>query len=714
MASGSQVMLFDADTGQYLRTLVGHTGRVGEVAFSPDGQLLAAGGDDHTIKLWDVATAREIRTLCGHAGTVDTLAFSPDGQTLASGGKDHTVRLWQVATGEQRRVIQSPSNFWRLAFHPKGRLLAGGGDDGAVHVWDAADGTPRFEDRHAHPGDAKVAFSPDGKTLAAGNNAEVKIYDADTFKQLNTIPTGAGGLLAFVPDGRSLLTGLSYYAPGSVPTVKRWETDTGKELPALILPDEQGWVHYRLSPDGKTLAAASYDQRILRLYDASTGLPRFPAAPGHASVVGGVAFSPDGTALASCGSDGNDILWDAATGKKRLTLTGRRGRAVDVAFSPDGKAMASGSVDGKVFLWDAARGRFLNTLVGPEGLVDQIAFSPDGRLLAAASWDKAVYLWDAAGGRPLKTLRGHANPVHALAFSPDGRTLASGDRGGELKLWDAASGQEKLSRTFPAPIGRAAFLEDGKTLAITQSTNGSVALLSGDSGAWLRTLTTPGPAETDMLAARADSRMLAVTGRDGAVRLWDLTADPPAGRMWRLPPPYMPMWGVAFSPEGRYLAAAGEDGVVWILRAPEQVRPEPPPPPAVPFRLDMNGLAGKQSLDATAFPPSWRKEGVFAAVNCPGEATFPSVPATSYLIDLELETPRPNGGGLHLQTGDLDIGLEGGDRQEAVRCRLNYRYVGVQWFAGERNFRPRGTPPAQARGNGDEGVFALRQRPDPD
>ncbi len=679
---GNQVMLFDVATGQYLRSFVGHAGRCG-VYFHPGGRMLASTGDDRTIKFWDVDTGREIRTLCGHTDAPQSLAFSPDGQTLASAGKDASVRLWRVDTGEPLRVIRSPCTVWTLAFQPAGTLLAAGGDDGAVRIWDAADGAFKYEGRRGQPGRTQVAFRPDGKALASGNGSEVIVHDAVTFRELNTILAPADGLLAFAPDGRSLLTGRHYQAAGVVPAVRRWELDTGKELPAYTLPDEQGWVHYVLSPDGKTLAAASYDQRVMRLYDAATGRPRFPAAPGHTSAAVGVVFSPDGTTVASCGGDGNVILWDAATSKKRLMLAGRR-RAVDVAFSPDGKVLATGGADGKVFLWDAALGRLLNTLIGPEGAVDQIAFSPDGLLLAAASWDKAVYLWDAAGGRRLKTLRGHANPVHALAFSPDGRTLASGDQGGELKLWDAASGQETLGRTFPAPIGRAAFLEDGKILAITQWTNGSVALLSGDSGAWLRTLTTPSLDETLGISARAGGRMLAVTGRDGAVRLWDLTADPPAGQVWRLPP-YTTVASVAFSPEGRYLAAAGADGVVRILRAPEHVRPDPPPP-AVPFRLLLNGLAGKHSLDATAFPPPWRKEGVFAAVNGPGEATFPSVPATRYVLDVELEVPRLNGGALHLQTGDLDISLESGDRQETVRCHLNYRYAGVQWFAGQRSF----------------------------
>ena len=213
----------------------------------------------------------------------------------------------------------------------------------------------------------------------------MKLQDAVTFREQNTILAPANGLLAFAPDGRSLLTGRHYQAAGVVPAVKRWGLDTGKELPALKLADEQGWVHYCLSPDGKTLAAASYDQRVMRLYDAATGRPSFPAAPGHTSAVVGVAFSPDGKTLASCGGDGTVKLWDAATGKKRLTLAGHRRRAVDVAFSPDGKVLATGGADEKVILWDAARGRLLNTLVGPRGRLNKLLSA-----LTAGCWPPPV------------------------------------------------------------------------------------------------------------------------------------------------------------------------------------------------------------------------------------------------------------------------------------------------------------------------------------
>ena len=179
--------------------------------------------------------------------------------------------------------------------------------------------------------------------LASGNDVEVKLWDAATFKEKNTIQTPANGLLAFAPDGRSLLTGLHFQAAGVIPTVKRWEPDAGKELAALKLEDEQGWVHYRLSPDGKTLAAASYDRAdraALRRGHGTAFLSR------RWAYAGGDQPSPSVRTARPWPREartGQVRLWDAATGKEIRTLLGHTDEIWYVAFGPDGKVVAAGS-----------------------------------------------------------------------------------------------------------------------------------------------------------------------------------------------------------------------------------------------------------------------------------------------------------------------------------------------------------------------------------
>ena len=286
------------------------------------------------------------------------------------------------------------------------------------------------------------------------------------------------------------------------------------------------------SPDGSTLASGSYD-RTIRLWDAKTGEPK-QTLRGHRDGVTCVAFSPDGSTLASGSWDNYIRLWDADTGQLLRTLEGHTDGVRSVAFSPDGSTLASGSYDRTIRLWDAKTGEPKLTLEGHKGYVRSAVFSPDGSTLASGSYDYTVRLWDADTGQPLRTLEGHTGGVLSVAFSPDGSTLASGGYDRTVRLWDADTGQPlQTLRGHTGDVYSVAFSSDGSTLA---SGGYADTILLYDDAIWLWDAKTGQPLQTlrghragvTSVAFSRDGSTLASGSFDNTIQVWELTPATPA------------------------------------------------------------------------------------------------------------------------------------------------------------------------------------------
>ncbi len=330
------------------RNLVGDPGPVDSLAFSPDGQRLASGSRDQTLKIWDCATGKELLALKGYAGWGNSVAFSPDGQRLASALDDHTVKIWDSATGKELFTLKGHAGpVHGVVFSPDGRRLASASDDDTVKIWDCATGKELFAFKGHAGGARSVVFSPDGLRLASCGYLDK--------------------------------------------AVKIWDSATGKELLALK-GHARGVNSVAFSPDGLRLASASFD-RTVKIWDGATG-KELLALRGHASDVPSVAFSPDGLRLASASMDQTVKIWDGATGKELFSLKGHASWVTSVAFSPDGLRLASGSHDRTVKIWESATDKELFALKGHAGGVNSVAFSPDGLRLASANGDGSIHVWE--------------------------------------------------------------------------------------------------------------------------------------------------------------------------------------------------------------------------------------------------------------------------------------------------------------------------------
>jgi RNA polymerase sigma factor (sigma-70 family) len=517
-----QIDLFDPLRGEHLRTLEGHTGIVWSLAFSADGKTLISAGDDRTIRFWDVGTGRQTRQI-KHENRIGDIALSPDGKLLAlidtikqeyPGGAswhaDRRVRLWDAATGAELRQLTMPdqqilpdvsAGFRSLCFAPDGKTLLTGGLDGVLRIWDPATGRELKHFAGFAGSPVALTFAPDGKSIAlVDGSSTIRRIRLEDGEDVKTWPGhhSAVSSLALTPDGQSIVTA------GYDGTLRFWEPATGRELRrraaaldfnkgSLLLADASGYftmgpdhlvrVHdlasgeqrailrghdgrflFALSPDHKLLASATADN-VIRLLDPDTGEVRRTLTKAN-GYVQGMSFSSDGRILVVPVVDGTVTVWDAATGERRREFTAVNGRtppgasymSYTTALSPDGRLLAfglQGRKSGNLPVVKTSTGEEVIRFITEDGAC-QMTFSPDGKSLAWAGWrEGTVYLGEIATGGVRKRFSGHRGRVVSLAFSPDGKTLISGSEDTTALVWDLTGRFEPKGRLTDDDLKRA-------------------------------------------------------------------------------------------------------------------------------------------------------------------------------------------------------------------------------------------------------------------
>ncbi|HTJ42811.1 MAG TPA: protein kinase [Kofleriaceae bacterium] len=476
------------------------------VGFSPDGTILAAASQDHSIYLVDVAT-QETRVLRGQPDQVTSLAWAPDGKHLATGAWNGDVRVWDLASGSARVLAGHTAATWALAYAPDGRTLVSGSIDRTARVWDAERG--------------------EAIRVIRGHDAEV-----------NHVAISGDRMISCSSDG----------------SIKLWSLATGalvKEMRGHAL----AVLGCDVTPDGTTIASASWDGTV-KLWRASDGA-NLATLRGHHDQLQTVRFSPDGKRVASGGADHDIIVWDVASASIVRRLHGDFDRVTDLDWSPDGRYLASGGNDDTLRLWDLstppaepARGHALPVV--------SVAASPDGRLLASGSYDKSVRVWDAATGEELAVFTGHTQRVHAVAFVPGAARVVSGSADGTARVWDLATGAEVLHVAQQASIYDVAVSPDGKTL-LTAGTDYIARLWDLSTGALVGELR----GHTDRIYTAiwsADGALIATGSYDTTARVWDVASRKTT---MILRGHHDAVDGLAFTGDGR-LVTGGEDRSVRV------------------------------------------------------------------------------------------------------------------------------------------------------
>jgi WD40 repeat protein len=582
--------IWEASTGRQLRQFHEPNCEYHALAFAPDGAVLAASagdplrGGNSAIRLFDAASGKEVLRLEGHQQAAYTLAFAPDGRSLLSVSCGQVIQ-WDLPSGRLRHEWKNLRSTSALAVAPDRHSLASVGerDDTSIHIWDAAKGKERSRLKGHERGVAALAYRPDGARLASANPFEpIRVWDVTTGKVAVRFEEPHGAMaLAFSPDGAQL-------ASASMSgTVRIWDAGTGRLIRSLR--DYHGWVNgLAFSPDGKALALAGADCQTVHVWEVATGRDLRPLR-GHQGDVNAVAFSPDGRTLASGGGDRQDgdtaiRMWDAHSGRELRVLEGHAGRVHCLAFSFDGRTLVSGGErEDEVRLWDVATGACVRRLrrAAPaaddnnsaDRRVSALAFSADGRLLAAGLDEGAVAIWDVVSGEQRRGPVGHDGRVMSVAFSPDGRMLATGSLDRTARLWDVSTGKQLRSLgTHEDSIRSVAFSPDGRL----------VAGAGGDwEGVWLWEAATGrevgripcGQTRLYGVAFSPDGRTLAVGSAGHGLRLWEVATRKERRILFGHPGG---VHSLAFTADGSRLATGSSDStvLVWDVVAPDGALPE--------------------------------------------------------------------------------------------------------------------------------------------
>lgn len=462
------------------------------------------------------------------------------------------------------KVLTSDPNEGRIGFSKDGHWLASPDTDGLIKIWNTSTWERHIELRGHTRNVIDVDFSPDGTKLVSGSrDRTARLWDLQTGEQVSVLEghDAAVRSVVFSPDGTQLLTA------DETDTVVLWTADGAKKLWKISRPElfvmDVAW-----SPDGRHIAlGCGLGAALIIAAEDGREIQQFPT--NHQFWLTGIAYSPDGTKLATSGGDRKAKIWDLAKTTTPIELAGHSDWVTSLTFSDDGKSLATSSRDGTVMIWNALSGVRRMALKGHSNWVMNVNYSADGQKIASSSLDGTVRIWNPSPDWEFRNFPPLAVSVPAFALADDGKKLLAGGFDGSVSMMDVATGTVLHNlQAHSVYVSSMAVSADGKSFA---SASHDESIKIWDLESFRERMVLPGhPGDVLSIAFSPKENHLVSAGSDGFVKIWDLVTGQEIHAIKCAGPLLL---SVAYSPDGQLLAVASQNKTqIWETSTRRHVR----------------------------------------------------------------------------------------------------------------------------------------------